>query len=412
MDSSEVSGWQWALTRARENCLVLGRALVALFLRVLGLLNIGPLLRGHGHGGPTVVFQTFSAHLAQCYEPIITQLRSEAPELHLQCMIVLHPHVPFGEVRELRKYVREELKFPDADVFFYWQRMWGAFDLLVCGDIFAPFPIRRPRTILLPHGTGLMPRMFEPHPLRKSMADFDRVLLAGPYDVEAVRQHPRAKNILPRVVSVGFPFLDRLRKPRITRDQYFSDLGLDPALPTVLFAPHWTALKSAGAVRHVEEIVDALKTLDANLIVKLHACSFYPAMARGVVWGPRLEKLAQDRRVHVDYGLDDLPALGYSDILMTDFSSRAFVFMTLEKPVVLCSPAGADPLEETGERMDLMRSASFVASSTAQVGEIVGGLLRNRTAHPAGRSVSEKCFENALQATQPAVDLIRAELAA
>ena len=399
-------------TYARENCFIIGRAVLDLFLRALGLLNLIPLFAGKNPHKQTIVFQSFSTHLAQCYEPIVSRLRAENPELHLQFMILLHPHVPLSELRPLRRYVREELKIPESDIFFYCSRIWGAFDVLVCGDIFAHFPLRRTRTILLPHGTGLMPRMFEPHPLRKCMANFDRILLAGPYDVDAVRDHPTANGILPRVVATGFPFLDRLKKPGLTREQYFSRLGLDPAKPIVLFAPHWTALRATGAIPYVRSVVSALAALDANLVVKLHACSFYPAMARCVAWRPIIDELARDRRVHVDEDIDDLVALGYSDVLVTDFSSRAFVFMALEKPVVLHSPLGADPVEESGERMALMRSASFVAQSSTEVARLVTRLLQDRTAHPAGHSIAEQCFSNLWHATKPVVDLLKQELPA
>jgi len=61
--------------------------------------------------------------------------------------------------------------------------------------------------------------------------------------------------------------------------------------------------------------------------------------------------------------------------------------------------------------MDLMRSASFLAGSPAQVAELVTRLLQDRTPHPAGRAVSERCFANLWRATKPVVDLLRQELA-
>ena len=399
------------VTQLRENCFVIGRAALDLSLRALGVLNPLPLFNGKKSSRQSIVFQSFSTHLAQCYEPIISRLRSQYPEINLQFMILLHPHVPLSEIRKLRRYAREELKIPDSNLFYYWSRVWSAFDLLVCGDIFAHFPLRRTRTVLLPHGTGLMPRMFEPHPLRKSMLDFDRIILAGSYDVDAVREHPTASHILPRVVAAGFPFLDRLKKPRLSRDQYFDRLGLDRKKPVVLFAPHWTALRASGAIPYVKSVVSALLPLDANFVLKLHACSFYPAMAQHVAWRPIVDELARDRRVHVDEDMDDLLALSYADVLVTDFSSRAFVFIALEKPVVLHAPDGADPVEESGDRMALMKSASYVARSSSEVAELATRLLRDPAVPQASGSVSERCFANLGQATQPVTDLLKQELA-
>jgi hypothetical protein len=84
--------------------------------------------------------------------------------------------------------------------------------------------------------------------------------------------------------------------------------------------------------------------------------------------------------------------------------------MALDKPVVLRSPAGADPIEETGARMTFMRSGSFLAHSASEVAELVQRFLQAPTPHPAGRALAEQCFTNLWQATQPVVNMLQHEL--
>jgi len=264
--------------------------------------------------------------------------------------------------------------------------------------------------VLLPHGSGLMPRMFEPHPLRKSMADFHRTLVAGSFDVESVRHHPRVQRYLERIQPAGFPFLDQLAEPPVARDAYIAKLGLDRSLPIVLFAPHWTALRNEGARAYVEEVVTALEALPVNRVLKLHTCSLYPSMAGGIEWAPILARLARERRVHVDHAVEDLSALAHADVLVTDYSSRAFVFMAMEKPLVLMSPRQPDAVEEVQERMALMRSASALARSGEELVARTVEALGTRAPHPAAREVGHRCYANFGRASGPVVAALMQEL--
>ena len=264
----------------------------------------------------------------------------------------------------------------------------------------------------MPHETGLAPRWFNPHPLRKSLADFNRLLLAGEYDFDVLSQHPTANGVARRAQPIGFPFIDALANFPVTRERYEARLGLIPNRPIVLFGPRHFALEMRGSVDYVRDMVEALKPFDANLVLKLHATSLYPAMAGGIQWRSVLDDLARDPRVHIDEEEEDLAALRHADVLVNDYSSRAFIFMALRKPVVLVTPSSPNDMQENLDRMELMRSGSMLARSPSEAAQLVARMLSEPVSSPNAGKIAARCFSNLWNATDPIVDFIKRELLA
>jgi CDP-glycerol glycerophosphotransferase (TagB/SpsB family) len=205
---------------------------------------------------------------------------------------------------------------------------------------------------------------------------------------------------------MGFPFIDALASSPLTREQYDARLHLTPDKPIVLFGPHHFALEMGGSADYLRDMLEALKPLDANLVLKLHATSFYPAMAGGNHWRPVLEKLARDPRVHIDEEEEDLSALYHADVLVNDYSSRAFIFMAMHKPVVLVTPSTPNLTQENLDRMKLMRSGSLLARSPSEAARLVSRVLSDPVLPPNAIKVAERCFSNLWNATDPVIEFI------
>ncbi len=152
-----------------------------------------------------------------------------------------------------------------------------------------------------------------------------------------------------------------------------------------------------GSIDYVREMVQALKPLEVNLVLKLHATSFYPAMAGGQQWRAVLDALARDPAVHIDEEEDDLEALRYADVLVNDYSSRAFIFMAEHKPVVLVTPSSPNMQQENLDRMNLMRSGSRLAHSPSEAAQLVSRLLRDPTPPPDADKIAERCFSEPME---------------
>ena len=133
-------------------------------------------------------------------------------------------------------------------------------------------------------------------------------------------------------------------------------------------------------------------------------------MAGGNRWRAVLRDLAPDPRVHIDEEEEDLAALRYADVLVTDYSSRAFIFMAMHKPVVLVTPSSPNIMQESLDRMDLMRSGSLLARSPSEAARLVSRMLSDPAPPPNAGKIAERCFSNLWNATDPVVEFLTREL--
>lgn len=159
---------------------------------------------------------------------------------------------------------------------------------------------------------------------------FDRLFLIGPYMRRRFVESGLLRDDDPRLVEVGMPKLDRLVQGGYDRGAVLAGLGLDPALPCVLFAPTWIA---GGCLdRQGVEIVTALGRLPINTIIKLHDNS-YDLRKQRVDWAQVLPPLLGPRQV-LARGVDSNPYLAAADLLISDASSIANEFLLLDRPLI------------------------------------------------------------------------------
>lgn len=381
------------------------RVLLETVLSLIGLLHISAALRQHPRR-KRIVFQAYSAHLAQFFTPIIAKLQQEEPELDIHFIVLPHPHFSFSSLRALCTFARDRLKVPSRNVRFFWQVLWQKYDLLVCTDVYARFPLRHTKKVLLKHGVGVTSRMLTRHPLRKTIFDFDLVLVSGEADCDLLRRFCAVGFALEKVIAVGLPYLDRLQTCPETRDAYLRRMSLEPYKSVVLVAPSWRGLQVIQALEpdYFDDLITVLRELDLQVIIKMHACSFNEAMVQGEDWAAKLRRYAQPG-VGIDYDVDDVPALLHADILITDISSRAFNFMLLDKPVITVFPDDLFVDQFDRERIQLMRRGSFHARSPTEVKSVIAHRLsRGDPLHPERRRLLQRCFANPGRATEVVVE--------
>jgi CDP-glycerol glycerophosphotransferase (TagB/SpsB family) len=136
---------------------------------------------------------------------------------------------------------------------------------------------------------------------------------------------------------VGLPKADALVNGAWTRDAVLASLGLDPALPTVLYAPTWSPASSLNAMGLplVTRLMDAWSGA-VNLIVKLHDRSrdLRTRYSGGVDWVDALAPALAGRTGVVAGGHDVSPFLAAADLMVTDHSSAGFEFLLRDRPIV------------------------------------------------------------------------------
>ena len=138
----------------------------------------------------------------------------------------------------------------------------------------------------------------------------------------------------PAIRLTGMPKVDCLVDGTLQREPVLASLGLDPARPTVLYAPTWSPASSLNALG--AELISALCRMPANVIVKLHDRSrdVRTRYSGGVDWVRRLRPLLPKGRAAIAPGHDISPYLVAADLMITDHSSAGFEFLLRDRPLV------------------------------------------------------------------------------
>jgi hypothetical protein len=133
---------------------------------------------------------------------------------------------------------------------------------------------------------------------------------------------------------IGMPKVDCLVDGSIRRDEVLRGLGLDPATPTVLYAPTWSPASSLN--RMGVELIERLLRLAVNVVVKLHDRSrdLRPQYSGGVDWVARLAPMLEPPRAALALAANIAPCLVAADVMITDHSSCGFEYLLLDRPIV------------------------------------------------------------------------------
>jgi hypothetical protein len=206
------------------------------------------------------------------------------------------------------------------------------------------FRRRLPRALTVNVRHGLIgKRLITRLPPRASARAFDFVCVGAQARLESYERGGAA----PREYwPTGYPQLD----PLFRRDPPPA-LPLDPARPTVLYAPTWNlGLSSAGLLG--SRLVELIRGQagDVNIVIKPH-----PVIGD---WRPRWmacwERLAAAASgVHLvrDTHADVTPYMLAADVLISDASSVIFEFLALDRPIILVTNPrhAADPAYEPSD---------------------------------------------------------------
>jgi len=133
---------------------------------------------------------------------------------------------------------------------------------------------------------------------------------------------------------IGMPKVDCLVDGSLRRPDVLRGMGLDPARPTVLYAPTWSTASSLNQMG--VELIELLLARPINLIVKLHDRSRdpRPRYSGGVDWPGRLAPLLARPDARLADNANITPYLAAADVMITDHSSAGFEYLLLDRPIV------------------------------------------------------------------------------
>jgi hypothetical protein len=286
---------------------------------------------------------------------------------------------------------------------------WMKFDAYVNTDFWnTTWLPRRPRRIHMFHGVAGKYGLDAPTYIAPVVASFDRLLFPNR---DRLLRYARAGLIdpdSPQAALVGYPKVDCLVDGSLNRQAIQRSLGLDPATPTVVYAPTWSPYSSLHSIG--TDVIRTLSRLGVKVILKLHDRSCDPDLrgSGGVDWSTRMKELCRDCDVHVAQGADASPYLIVADALITDHSSVGFEFMLLDRPlIVLDCPDLLEKARVAPDKVALLRSAAEVVDAADKVGTaVVRALNRSERLSSRRRAIAEELFHGAGGATARAVQCI------
>ena len=274
-----------------------------------------------------------------------------------------------------------------------------SFDVLVCAHLSDTlFPGEAARTVQIFHGVSFKNLLVRERALR-----FDTLCLPGRYHAELYRQQGlvRAGS---RCFLTGYAKTDPLADRAVDRSA-LRELGLDPARPTILFAP--TGEKRNALETHGVDAIRAIrKTRRYNLLIKPHD---HPK--RQIDWFAELADL-EDDRTRLVRGLDVVPYLKAADLLITDASSVAFEYTLLDRPIVFLDvPRMLEKVQKRAPSLDLETYGRKIGGVVPGADELVAA-IDDSLAHPdregpIRRAAAEHIFYRPGSATRRVAGIVR-----
>jgi hypothetical protein len=275
-----------------------------------------------------------------------------------------------------------------------------AFDVLVCAHLSdSLFPGSFGRSVQIFHGVSFKNLLVRERALR-----FDVLCLPGRYHAELYRRQGLVRAGGPTCLLTGYPKTDPLADPAVDRTPLRA-LELDPALPTLLFAP--TGEKRNALETHGVEAIRAIrKTRRFNLLVKPHD---HPK--RAIDWFSELAPL-EDERTRLVRAKDVVPYLRAADLLVTDASSVAFEFTLLDRPIVFLDvPRMLEKVQKRAPALDLdtygRKIGVVVAGPDELVAAVDDSLAHPRRESPVRRAAADHIFHRPGGATARVSAVVR-----
>jgi hypothetical protein len=210
---------------------------------------------------------------------------------------------------------------------------WMKFDAYLTADqLWVKLP-RGARRIQMFHGVaGKYGHIYDAP--ERSMREWHRLFFINQRRLNNYTRSGAIDQDSPAAKLIGYPKLDGLCDGSLKRDAILLSLDLDPAQPTVLYAPTWSPYSSVNAFG--VELVERLCAAHYTVIVKLHDRSQDTQFVHsgGINWAERIKPILKKYNGHFAQGSDACPYLAAADVLITDHSSVGFEYLLLDRPLV------------------------------------------------------------------------------
>lgn len=289
------------------------------------------------------------------------------------------------------------LGVPREDIIPWRRARFGRFNLFVCADAWmSRHRCRRSAHIF--HGISFKGKAFKPN-----MREYDRLFLFGEYHRRRFIEKGIFTDGDPRMAMIGMMKANALFDGSLNKAELQKRFGVDPAKPTILYAPTWSSRSSF--FQQGNDIIDIVSRLDVNFLVKLHDLTVWP-MTGGAPWPARMRKLQEaGKQFHFVTELNVMPLLYISDLLISDASSVANEFTLLDRPIIFMDVP--ELFEKYRASLDLEtwgRRTGYVVEDLARLEGVIRYALANPDEHgEIRRAAAADYFYDPGRATERAV---------
>jgi len=214
-----------------------------------------------------------------------------------------------------------------------------------------------------------------------SMRAWDRIFFVNERRLRNFVKAGAIDSDSPSIRLIGYPKVDALVNGTWSRRPVLESLKLDPARPTVLYAPTWSPASSLNAIGR--ELIPRLLATGVNLIVKLHDRSrdVRTRYSGGVDWVEILQPMLSAGRGVIAPGHDIGPYLVAADLMVTDHSSAGFEYLLRDRPLVRIHRP--ELIRDANIHPDYVGLLASVSESVATAAETVAAVERGLAAPDA-----------------------------
>jgi hypothetical protein len=265
-----------------------------------------------------------------------------------------------------------------------WRAALTKYDAYVTSDFTWTRHVVSPLRIQMFHGVGGKYGFDAP---TESLRPWHRLFFVNRRRLENCVKSGALEPDSPAARLIGMPKVDCLVDGSLRRDDSLAALGLDPAQPSVLYAPTWSPASSLN--KYGLQLVARLAGLGVSVIVKLHDRSrdLRRQYSGGVDWIAALTPLMVPGRIVLASSADICPLLAAADVMITDHSSSGFEYLLLDRPLIRIHIP--ELIELANIHADYVALLAAASESVGDVPRTVRA-VEKALADPHSRSVSRR----------------------
>lgn len=305
---------------------------------------------------------------------------------------------------------REFPKPQPALVNLFWANAFGDLDFYLNATL--SYDIRVPKRarykINFPHTVTSKARDDVFSPAAEKMTD---MFLTGSVFHEDIKRYFSDQGIknVPRLHEVGCPKYDSLFDHTIDKKALIKEMGLDPELPLVLYAPTWN--QEASIPTWLKDVLTIPERHHVNLVVKVHPGAYIDPTNKkssgGVDWKTFFDdENLRKKRIFNAFNTDSPDIVMASDVTITDISTIWMEFYFLRRPIIFIDVPEFFKrfgMNSLGEFRD---AYGYLVKTSGEMHAAVAGLLAGTIPKRAAPSIDERLLYNKGKATAAAVSLI------